>query len=185
MGFGHQIQVAQFGSSILLSGLAGMAREPEPEPEIENTGIEVGETIGWRCWRLADEGLLGSMAAQDLWLPDEPMKADKVQATYGTGVHAFKEFGQAWREYRYCGSQLIFGRVALWGEMVEFSKGYKGQFGRPFSFDVASPRLSNREMNDLRALYGLEPKRYGQIDEGMPATWRERLVSLVARMLRA
>jgi hypothetical protein len=72
------------------------------------------------------------------------------------GVHAFKEqsvtkFYGPRRPPLYGINNLILGRVALWGEVVEYEEGYCGEFAAVHSLDsiVGNATL----LAELRSLY--------------------------------
>lgn len=157
------------------------------EETIKDTGVEFGETIGWRCW-FANGGLLKSTYRESIWLPNEPMVSASDDIKQFRGIHAFKTLDQA---LSYYGSSngVVTGRVAMWGKITEYSRGYVAQYAYPHSVDLIcsgyrSPRADNKTLNEIRASYGLDLIPLRDIDKEMGATLRHRFVALMARTLR-
>ena len=125
---------------------------------IARTGIRLGEIIAWRAWMTwyVDHGLLGSLCCpeQFVWAVDAP-----AQSLSGPGLHAWKTDGEAIAWIRNLSSGGIVGRVALWGDVTEYERGYTAEFGRVVSLDhdFRSTALisSIPTMEDLRERYGV------------------------------
>lgn len=128
----------------------------EPEPELELTfGTE--PLIGWRCWKVASyltlDGERGpvliswSRIAQP-WLPGRATEAQCKRTT--TGALYYAALHAAPQSSCSCGlwafrsrddldaedllnsrDSIVFGRVALWGRVLEFARGYRAQFAYP------------------------------------------------------
>ena len=133
----------------------------EPEITVENTGIEVGEIIAWRAWRIKD-GMLISLVMNTPWLPNETVEGSiKGYGDYGMplGIHSFKKAGDAWNgnEYVTDGEIIVAGQVALWGEVVEHEEGYRAENARVHSLDFIRPETPENEamLAKLRQRYGL------------------------------
>ena len=47
---------------------------------------------------------------------------------------------------------FLFGKVKIWGEIVEHEAGYRSEFGKIVSLDYGDPIL----LNKFRRTYGLE-----------------------------
>jgi hypothetical protein len=98
---------------------------------IEDAGIRAGELIGFRAWTLDCDGFLHSMFKEDyVWRPSAIHRSGVKRAAYGEGLHAFKTLQEAkdhylcyWHSYT-----VVFGEVALWGEVIEHERGYRAQF---------------------------------------------------------
>lgn len=119
----------------------------------ERAGVEIGETIGWRFWRVPiyNRPMLWSLAVDVRWYPGEPMTlgkcyggGEKAGARNGFdffGVHAFHSEECARRDVfdGYFGNQfaVAFGRVALWGRIIDCDRGYRAEFAYPLSFEMA------------------------------------------------
>lgn len=136
-------------------------------PPIEDAGIRAGEIIAYRAW-MWSRGLLRSMAANFAWIPGEIVGGDPIKA--GLGVHAFKTLGDAVGQYGGFANDtnaVVFGTVALWGDVIEHEKGYRAEFGAVRSIvmvwpsDEESPKWKfwkkpRRVLRDVRRTYGVE-----------------------------
>lgn len=122
---------------------------PAPGP-IKSAGIRTGEIIGWRAWRLTKKGVLRSMAVDCLWQPGQTVSVNSVLeqcgypdrwnrmpvAQYGAGIHAFKDLQTVADNYGVF-RRGAYGTVALWGEVIEHEWGYRAEFARIASIDLA------------------------------------------------
>ena len=132
--------------------------EPTAPPD---AGIQVGEIVGWRAWRRGEDGLLRSVSMPTVW-PIGGISADQApDRTHG--VYAFKTEEQALTCFAANGqmssNRLVIGRVALWGEVWEFDKGYHGEHAKIVSLDY--PKRGMFSFKDdplvaLRELYGVK-----------------------------
>lgn len=130
---------------------------------LENSGIKVGEIIGWRIWSISRRRggkscapLLRSYMMDSIWLPDKPM--DGMPHDYGMdGVWAFKDMSDAIRKYQE--SELIgtglfaMGSVKMWGQIVEHAIGYRSEFARIASIELLSDKNT---LEQLREIYKVE-----------------------------
>ena len=132
----------------------------DPEITVESTGIEVGEIIAWRAWRIKD-GVLKSLSMDTFWLPGETVEGDlNGPGEYGhrPGIYSFKKASAAWE---FAGAAdvgaRICGQVALWGEVVEHEEGYRAENARVHSLDYIRPETPENEvmLDKLRHRYGL------------------------------
>ncbi len=129
----------------------------EPEISIESTGIEVGEIIAWRAWRIKD-GVLISLVMNTPWLPNETVEGSlKGFGEHGVrrGIYSFKKASDAWNgvdETVPC----VMGQVALWGEIVEHEDGYRAENARVHSLDFIRPETPENEtiLAKLQQRYG-------------------------------
>lgn len=132
----------QLQAQVLVNAWA--ATEP-----VENEGVKVGEVIAWRCWRVF-EGWLYSFTMENVeWLPGDVQEAHKVGQNHGEGIHAFKTRRQA-IEYT-TNSDAVVGKVALWGDVVEFEHGYHAEFARIVSIDWGRSYV---DLETMRNTYG-------------------------------
>lgn len=115
-----------------LAALLAFSDEIAPSKPIEDTGIELGEVIAWRAWKI-QHGWLYSMVANEEWEPGEIKKAHKISEVLGDGIHAFKRRIDAANYCTQPGS--IVGQVALWGTIYEFEKGWHGEYASVHSLD--------------------------------------------------
>ena len=117
----------------------------------------MGEIIGYRAWRIIElgrlrgcEDRLRSVAIWEyVWEPDQPASGD-VQVH---GVYSFRNVVRSKEDYTHtlgCGP-LLFGKVKLWGEVVEHEWGYRSQFARIISLDYGDENL----LKKFRLIYGV------------------------------
>src|SRR5436305_13700502 len=114
---------------------------------IRHSGIRLGEIIGYRAWRVIElrrlrrfENRLRSIAMWEyVWEPDIPASGD-VQVH---GVYSFRHVIRSMENLPHtlgCG-HLLFGKVKIWGEVVEHEWGYRSEFARIISLDYGDPEL--------------------------------------------
>lgn len=99
---------------------------------IPGLGEVMGCIVAWRAWNHSPEGLRSVTMTNTLWKPGEIVTACCMDdmcgqhERFGTcGVWALKDrptFGDVW------------GKVALWGEVIEHDKGYRAEHCYPVSF---------------------------------------------------
>lgn len=130
----------------------------DPEISIESTGIEVGEIIAWRAWRIKD-GVLISLVMDTSWLPNETMEGSikGIGEHYVLrGIYSFKKASNAWENID-PDVPCVVGQVALWGEIVEHEDGYRAENARVHSLDFIRPETPENEtlLSKLQQRYGL------------------------------
>jgi hypothetical protein len=115
---------------------------------LKHDGIRVGEIIAYRAWRVITPGWfrrgddrLHSVLMRDyVWRPDQPACGD-VQMH---GIYSFRQVIRSKEEYGYrpdISEPLLFGKVKIWGEIVEHEAGYRSQFGKIVSLDFGDRQL--------------------------------------------
>src|SRR6266487_4394768 len=115
---------------------------------LKHEGIRVEEIIAYRAWRVVEpswsrtgDDRLHSVFVKDyVWPPDEPASGDVKTH----GIYSFQDVICAREEYGYSplgSGQLLFGKVKIWGEIVEHEAGYRSQFGKIVSLDHGDPEL--------------------------------------------
>jgi len=119
---------------------------------LKHEGIRAGEIIAYRAWRvivpslfrrggnlLRGDDFLHSVYMRDyIWLPDEPASGDVKTH----GIYSFRHVIRSTEEYDYdTHAVLLFGKVKIWGEVVEHKAGYRSQFGKIISLDYGDPEL--------------------------------------------
>jgi hypothetical protein len=62
-------------------------------------------------------------------------------------VRSSEEYGWYVKPYSF----LVFGKVKIWGEVVEHERGYRSEFAKILSLDYGDPELLAR----FRSIYGL------------------------------
>lgn len=117
-------------------------KAPKIAAKRKSLGIQIGEITAWRCWKMTN-GTLCSAFAENIWYPNEPFKSfngvnDKGKAGVGQGIHAFKSQWRAIRWASLCGSNMVIGKVSLWGEIVEFENGWHAEYGKIHSLHSIS-----------------------------------------------
>lgn len=96
---------------------------------IEEAGIRAGEIIGYRAWYLRSDDVLWSMYVGYAWQPGTQRITDERLNRYqGNGFHAFKDMDLCQKCYP--GPGVVFGEVALWGEVYEHERGYRAECAR-------------------------------------------------------
>jgi hypothetical protein len=115
---------------------------------IKHEGLRVGEIIAYRAWRvisplwpLKGDNRLRSVAMRDyIWHPNEPASGD----VRTHGIYSFRGVIRSREEYGYdlgVDEPLLFGKVKIWGEIVEHQEGYRSEFGKIASLDYGDPEL--------------------------------------------
>jgi hypothetical protein len=114
---------------------------------LRHDGIRVGEIIAYRAWRVihpwwfrnGDDRLHSVFIKDYVWHPDEPAYGD----VRNHGVYSFRNVIQSREEYcYYVGTEpLLFGKVKIWGEIVEHQWGYRSEFGKIVSLDYGDSGL--------------------------------------------
>ena len=73
--------------------------------------------------------------------PDEPARGDVKTH----GIYSFRDAVRSKEEYSYnAHGVLLFGKVKIWGEVVEHEAGYRSQFGKVVSLDYGDPELLDK-----------------------------------------
>jgi hypothetical protein len=134
---------------------------------LNHEGIRAGEIIAYRAWRVIEPGflrrgddLLHSVYIRNyVWLPDEPASGDVKTH----GIYSFRHVIRCRGEYSYNAyGPLLFGKVKIWGEVVEHEAGYRSQFGKVVSLDYGDPALLDKFRKIYRVnLASSEELRYG------------------------
>lgn len=132
-----------------------------PTEPLKNTGIVVGEVIGWRIWSVRRFGglHLRSFSMESIWDFDVPMNGEP--SDYGcSGVWAFKEMKNAMGKYNQCNriikNAFIMGSVKMWGKIVEHELGYRAEFARIASLNIYD---NEDELRQLREIYKVGEKK--------------------------
>ena len=118
---------------------------------LKHEGVRAGEIIAYRAWRVINEGWfrnghdrLHSIFMRDyVWYPDEPASGD----VRTHGIYSFRDVIRSNDQYGYTSitdGPLLFGKVKIWGEVVEHEAGYRSQFGKIMSLDYGDPELLDK-----------------------------------------
>jgi hypothetical protein len=111
-------------------------------------GIRVGEITAYRAWRIIEPTLLQkaddrlhSVYVQDyVWPLDEPAHGD----VRTHGIYSFRDVIRSREDYGYASGMvgpLLFGKVKIWGEIVEHEAGYRSEFAKIVRLDYGDPEL--------------------------------------------
>jgi hypothetical protein len=114
---------------------------------LKHDGIRVGEIIAYRAWRVlkprwwweGDDRLHSVLMKHYVWHPDEPACGD----VRTHGIYSCRNMVRSREEYLYFvgTASLLFGKVKIWGEVVEHEWGYRSEFGKIVSLDYGEPHL--------------------------------------------
>jgi hypothetical protein len=118
---------------------------------LKHEGLRVGEIIAYRAWRVShallpwkSEDRLHSVAMRDyIWHPNKPASGD----VRTHGIYSFRHVIRSKHEYGYdidVDAPLLFGKVKIWGEIVEHEEGYRSEFGKIASLDFGDLELLDK-----------------------------------------
>jgi len=117
---------------------------------LKHDGFRVGEIIAYRAWRVINRGWvrsgddrLHSVLIKDyVWHLNEPASGD----VRTHGIYSRRDVVRSREEYFYFvgTAPLLFGKVKIWGEVVEHEWGYRSQFGKIVSLDYGDPELLDK-----------------------------------------
>jgi hypothetical protein len=131
---------------------------------LKHEGIRAGEIIAYRAWRVIEPGflrrgddLLHSVYMRSYaWLPDKPASGDVKTH----GIYSFRQAIRCRDDYGYNAyGLLLFGKVKIWGEVVEHEQGYRSEFGKIISLDYGPPEL----LDKFRKIYRVNLARGNSI----------------------
>lgn len=127
-----------------------------------NAPDAVEPIIGWRYWRVADDGRLASLGGgRDRWLPGQPFRARCRHARIdpfderwrlvdgcawsphgapdercSCGVYAARSLAALRSRYLFGLRFMAVGEVSLWGKVIPGRLGYRAELGYPRSIYV-------------------------------------------------
>jgi hypothetical protein len=118
---------------------------------LRHDGIRLGEIIAYRAWLVIEanwfrrgDGLLHSVFVRDyVWHPDRPASGD----VRTHGIYSFRDPVRCRWDYGYTQGgrgTLLFGKVKIWGEVIEHRAGYRSEFGKIASLDYGDQELLER-----------------------------------------
>ena len=135
------------------------ARENRTAVRLHHEGIRVGEIVAYRAWRVieprwwrAGDDRLHSVLMKDyVWYPNEPASGD----VRTHGIYSCRNVIRSAQDYWYSvgRASLLFGKVKIWGEVVEHEWGYRSQFAKVISLDYGDPEL----LEKFRKIYRTNP----------------------------
>ena len=125
---------------------------------LRHEGIRIGEIIAYRAWRVIEanwfrraDDLLHSVFVRDyVWYPDRPASGN----VRTHGIYSFRDAVRCRWDYGYTQGThgtLLFGKVKIWGEVIEHEAGYRSEFAKIVSLDYGDSELLER----FRSTYGL------------------------------
>lgn len=116
---------------------------------IPNEGIRAGEVIGYRAWRWIGHGdrlRLRSLTVNHDWPTGKPAEAGDGDIAIGHGIFAFKSPG-FFDTIGDWGSDMVFGSLEMWGEVIEHEFGYRAQYARVRSIDSIDGYKDDDDLN--------------------------------------
>jgi hypothetical protein len=114
--------------------------------ELRHEGIRVGEIIAYRAWRVMepvwDDRLYSVFVRDYVWHPEFPASGDIREH----GIYSFRRVIRSHEDYchLFTNEPLVFGKVRIWGEIVEHEFGYRSEFAKIVSLDYGDPELLDR-----------------------------------------
>ena len=134
--------------------------------------------VGWKVWRVEDGELL-SVLYGDRWPLDEPVRAScrrhvhvAHEAPSGScecGIHAGRELA-AWDHYLAVGSEeRVYGRVLLWGSVLEGASGWRGELARPVEIVVPVAVENAHEVGEALRAYRVPVHVLTEVEAPVPA----------------
>jgi hypothetical protein len=110
----------------------------------DETPLYPSEFYGWRGW-VVEKGVLRSVNDRDIWVPGEPFEAECSAGKShkrvpwercSCGLYSTKTLVKLQKNgYHHLGA---WGRVAIWGEIIEASDGWRSQFAYPVMIYVSN-----------------------------------------------
>jgi hypothetical protein len=132
---------------ILITG--GNPTHNELATTLPHEGIRIGEIIAYRAWRVIDRTWLGDdddrlrsvYMEHYVWHPDKPARGDVREH----GIYSFRHVIRCNADYScIVTGNLLFGKVKIWGEIVEHELGYRSEFAKIISLDYGDPELLDK-----------------------------------------
>ena len=131
--------------------------------------------VGWKVWRV-ESGLLVSALYGNPWPVDEPIHAvcprhdhEAPSPLCECGIHAGRELS-AWDHYLAVGAEArVFGRVLLWGAVLEGATAWRGELARPVEIFVPPAVENADEVADALRAYGVPVHALEPMVEAVPA----------------
>jgi hypothetical protein len=124
--------------------------------------IEAGIAVGWRVWRLGEDGLLRSVVYDEVWPARRAVHAEcrKLNAGHAApdprcecGLYAAKKLVD-WAHYL-GRPDRVFGRVVLAGAIVEGARGFRASAAYPLELVVPALVENADAVAEALAAYGV------------------------------
>lgn len=96
------------------------------------------------------------MSADVVWGPGEPMEGKTKSRSEHNGVYAYKLLRDFLKQHS--GDLDVYGKVALWGDVIEHELGYRAEFAKIISLEnfCGRDRDHGYSLPKLREIYGLQ-----------------------------
>ncbi|HYT43019.1 MAG TPA: hypothetical protein VEP90_11805, partial [Methylomirabilota bacterium] len=144
--------------------------------------IQTGEITGYRIWYVHNGELKGTYQRTYIWNPginvtklppstkpdfkkvmwqenEQQNVEQKNDEWWGAGFHAFKKIDKTYDYFTFCCGKHFtwaFGRIYMWGDVIETRHGYRSSHATIQSIDFLHPGAHP----NLTALEILHPKYY-------------------------
>lgn len=146
--------VAAAAAAALTGKFSNELTRPSPLPALP-VSTKFGELTGYRVWQL-QLGHLKSTYMDYFWMPGKVaglIEGQRIEDYGPAGIHAFKEpHGPLLMLLGCTGHDLVFGTVKLWGDVIEYERGYHAEFASIVSLDHIELVDKAREASALREL---------------------------------
>lgn len=133
--------------------------------------MKVEDLIGWRIWRVQQNGYLWSFSYDYAWMPGDVSEGEPGDHDHA-GIWAFKDKRRAFQKAVESGVGYVWGSVRLWGHVVEHADGYRASKARIVSLDGGTRDITPEMMVDLCRLYRVPeievPKRVAPVVRERP-----------------
>lgn len=193
------------------TGTTGDADAAE-DPGVSEIPDLIEPIVGWRCWRVYNDGSLAALNAgsygPEVWPPREAKQATCHKSTYLNPLAGRRDHTNGPRESCSCGyyaakllskaqwpeSNYAYGRVAMWGKVIEHEGGFRGEYAYPIEVIIVAKSghsVSNGELIDspawsveqaegirlrMETMYGI-PVRIGS-DDAMRDEWAAQYLDI-------
>jgi hypothetical protein len=146
------------------------------------TAEDLRPAVGWKVWRVEQTpagARLRSVLYGDFWPVDEPVHAachrmlrsrhEAPSPGCECGIHGGRDLG-AWDHYLAIDPESrVFGRVLLWGSVLEASHGWRASCARPVEIFVPAAVADGARVADGLRAYGVPVHVLELVAEEVPA----------------
>jgi hypothetical protein len=162
--------------------------EPAKPPEFPTEHLD-GYITAWREWLLVPGRGLRSQSYQDIWEPGVEIHSEckevgedmaglanghpRPEADCTCGIYALKKYTGPDPVYKWEDEGVIYGRVALWGKIIECEDGYRAECAYPLDLYVPRDLQTPENLELLRQykvpiyfLKMVEEKIYSPLEDG-------------------
>ena len=138
--------------------------------------------VGWKVWRVehdSDRTHLRSVLYGDVWPVDETVEAAchrMLRTSHAApspgcecGIHAGRTL-EAWDHYLAVDVESrVFGRVLVWGSVLEATEGWRAAFARPVEIFVPTAVTDGARVAEGLRSYGVQVHLLEVVTEEMAA----------------